>query len=227
VGGGAGRARQPGDDEPGAGQARPDAQNKALVAGERDEAERAAFRAAAAALDPASLVFLDETSTPTTLTPLRARSPRGERAVGRVPRGRREQVTLVAALTPAGVAAPVLLPGALDGPAFAAWVAQQLVPALRPGQTVLLDNLSVHKNADARRQIEAAGCALRFLPRYSPDLNPIEQAFAKVKGALRRAEARSFDALAAAAKPAIDAVTPADARAFFAAAGYPLPAQLQ
>jgi len=135
-------------------------------------------------------------------------------------------VTLVAALTPAGVAAPVLLPGAVDGAAFVAWVEQQLVPVLRPGQTVCLDNLSVHKDACARRLVEGAGCALRFLPRYSPDFNPIEHAFAKIKTALRRTEARSFDALVAAAKPAIKAVTPADARAFFGAAGYPLTKQL-
>lgn len=146
--------------------------------------------------------------------------------MGRVPRGRREHVTLIAALTPAGIAAPVLLPGALDGEAFAAWVEQELVPCLRPGQTVLLDNLSVHRNARARALVEAAGCALRPLPRYSPDYNPIEPAFAQLKQALRRAEARSFEALVAAAKPAIEAVTPGHARAFFAAAGYPLPEQL-
>ncbi len=211
---------------PRAGAAGLPAQKKTLIARERDEAERAAFRDGIAALDPADLVFLDETSAPTTLTPPRARAPRGERAVGRVPRGRREHVTLIAALTPAGIAAPVLLPGALDGAAFAAWVEQELVPALRPGQTVLLDNLSVHKDARARRLVEAAGCALRFLPRYSPDLNPIELAFAKLKGALRRAEARSFAALVAAARPAIEAVTPTDARSFFAHCGYPLPGQL-
>ena len=201
-----------------------DAQKKTLIARERDEAERAAFRAAAAALDPAGLVFVDETGAAATLTPARARAPRGERAVGAVPRGRRQHLTLVAAPTPDGVAAPVLLPGALDGDAFAAWVEQQLAPALRPGQTVLLDNLSVHKNARARRLVEAAGCELRFLPRYSPDLNPIEQAFAKIKGALRRAAARSFEAQLAATAAAIGAVSAADARAFFAEAGYPLPA---
>jgi transposase len=175
--------------------------------------------------NPANLVFLAETSAPTTLTPLRARAPRGQRAVGRVPRGKREHLTPIAALTPAGLAAPVLLPGALDGDAFAAWAEQRLAPALRPGQTVLLDNLSVHEDARARRAVEAAGCALRFLPRSSPDLNPIEHAFAKVKQALRRAEPRSFDAVVAAAKPATEAVTAADARAFFSAAGYPLPEQ--
>jgi transposase len=146
--------------------------------------------------------------------------------VGRVPRGKREQVTLIAALTPAGIAAPALPPGALDGLAFAAWVAQQLVPVLRPGQAVLLANLSVHENARARRLVEGAGCRLRCLPRYSPDLNPIEPAFAKLKGALRRAEARSFDALVEAAGPALAAVTAADARACFADCGYPLPEPL-
>ncbi len=178
-----------------------------------------------ARLDPADLVFLDETSTPTTLTPLRARAPRGERAVGAVPRGRWEQVTLVCALTPAGMAAPMLLPGALDRDAFDTWVAQELVPALRPGQTVLLDNLSVHKSATARRLVAAAGCELRHLPTYSPDMNPIEQAFAKVKAGLRRAEARTFDALVTAAKPALDAVTAADVGGFYRDAGYPLDGQ--
>ena len=200
-----------------------DAQKKTRVARERDAAERAAFRAEAAALDPADLVFLDETGAAPVLTPIRARSRRGSRAVGSVPRRRREHLTLVAALTPAGIAAPTLLRGALDGTAFAAWVEQQLAPTLRPGQTVLLDNLSVHKNARARRAVEAAGCALHFLPRYSPDCNPIEQAFAKIKQALRRAEARSFAAQLDAAAAAVDAISASDARAFFAAAGYPLP----
>jgi transposase len=202
---------------------RPPAQKKTLIARERDEAARSAWRAEAAGLDPADLVFLDETSTPTTMTPARARAPRGERAVGRVPRGRWEAVTLLAALTPDGFGASVLLEGAVDGDAFEAFVAQVLVPALRPGQTVVLDNLSVHRRAAARARIEAAGCALRFLPTYSPDFNPIEQAFAKVKQRLRRAEARSYPALLAAAGAALAAVTPADARAFFADCGFPLP----
>ena len=142
--------------------------------------------------------------------------------MGSVPRGRWEQVTLICALTPEGVAAPTLLPGALDRDAFDTWVREQLVPALRPGQTVLLDNLSVHKSATARRLVAEAGCTLRHLPTYSPDMNPIEQAFAKVKTALRRVEARTFEALVAAAKPALAAVTPADACGFYRAAGYPL-----
>ena len=140
-----------------------------------------------------------------------------------MPRGRWGAVTLLAALTPDGFGPSVLLEGAADGDAFEAFVAQALVPALRPGQTVVLDNLSVHKRAAARARIEAAGCALRFLPTYSPDFNPIEQAFAKVKQRLRRAEARSYPELLAAAGPALASVSPADARAFFAACGFPLP----
>ena len=116
-------------------------------------------------------------------------SSRGERAVGRVPHGRREQVALIAALTPAGIAAPVLLPGALDRPACDAWLTQERVPTLRPGQTVLLDNLSAHQHA--RALVEAAGRRLLPSPRSSPDLNPIA----------------SVDALVAAARPALEAAT--------------------
>ncbi|MDQ4098828.1 MAG: IS630 family transposase, partial [Actinomycetota bacterium] len=200
------------------------AQKKSLIAQERDEASRRAWRAEVADLDPRTLVFLDETGTPTTLTPLRARAPRGQRAIGRVPRGRWATVTLLATLTPAGMGPAMLLDGAVDRAAFEAFVAQQVVPSLAPGQTVILDNLSVHQSARARNLIAAAGCELRFLPTYSPDFNPIEQAFAKLKQHLRRAEARSFAALRAAVGPALDAITPADATAFYAAAGFALSA---
>ena len=193
---------------------------------------RAAWREEWADRDPAGVVFLDETSTPTTLTPTRARAPRDERAVGRVPRGRVprgrvprgrwEAVTLLAALTPAGMGPSLVLPGALDRDAFEAYVERVLVPILRPGQTVVLDNLSVHKRARARQLVEAAGCALRFLPTSSPDLNPIEPAFAKLKGRLRRAEARTFGAVADALSAAYPAVTAADCRGFYRDAGYNL-----
>ena len=176
-----------------------------------------------AAVDPADLVFLDETSTPTTLTPTRARAPRGERAVGRVPHRRWHNVTLLATLTPEGMGEAVVIDGAANRKLFDAFVTQRLVPALRPGQTVVLDNLSVHKSRVARAAIEAAGCAVRFLPPYSPDFNPIELAFAKVKAHLRRAEPRSYPAVVDAAKPALDAVTAADARGFYRHLGYPLP----
>jgi transposase len=168
-------------------------------------------------------VFLDETSTPLSLTPRRARAPRGRRAVGHVPRGKRPHITWLATLTPAGIGASVVLPGAVDRQAFDAFVERWLVPGLRPGQIVLLDNLKVHDSATARRLIAAAGCHLVFLPTYSPDFNPIEQAFAKVKQALRRAGPRSWEAIVAAIGAALETVTPTDARAFFADAGFPLP----
>ena len=175
-----------------------------------------------ATVDPSTLVFLDETSTPTTLTPLRARSPRGKRVVGRVPRGRWTTVTLLATLTPTGLGPGLQFPGALDRPAFEQFVEEVLVPTLLPGQTVVLDNLSVHKSARARQQIEAAGCQLVFLPTYSPDFNPIEQAFAKLKGLLRKAEARTVDAIQAATQHHYRDITPGDTHGFYREAGYNL-----
>jgi transposase len=175
-----------------------------------------------AATDPTQLVFLDETSTPTALTPLRARAPRGVRAVGRVPRGQHTAITLLATLTPTGFGPGYQFPGALDRSTFETFVEQILVPTLTPGQTVVLDNLSVHKSARARQVIEAAGCRLVFLPTYSPDFNPIEQAFAKLKQRLRRSEARTVEAIMTATHTAYPAITPADARSFYRAAGYNL-----
>lgn len=168
-------------------------------------------------------MFLDETSTPLALTPRRARAPRGRRAVGHVPHGKRPHITWLATLTPDGIGASVVVPGAVDRQVFDVFVERLLVPGLRPGQVVLLDNLKVHDSATARRRIAAAGCHLVFLPTYSPDMNPIEHAFAKVKQALRRIGARSWDSVVAAIGAALATVTPADARAFFADAGFPLP----
>ena len=175
---------------------------------------------------PQRFVFLDETATPTTLTRLRARAPRGERAIGRVPHKRWASVTLLASLTTAGMGAAMVLEGALARESFDAYVEQLLLPTLIPGQIVVLDNLPVHKSARARRLIEGAGCAVRFLPAYSPDFNPIEQAFAKVKQTLRGKGERSFTGLITATGPALEAVTAADARGFFAHCGYPLSGQL-
>lgn len=175
-----------------------------------------------APIDPSTLIFLDETSTPTSLTPLRARSRRGQRAVGRVPRGRWTTVTLLATLTPTGLGPGYQFTGALDRTVFEGFVEQVLVPCLRPGQTVVLDNLSVHKSAKARQLIEAAGCQLVFLPTYSPDFNPIEQAFAKLKGLLRRTEARSVETILTATHQHYPAITPADAQGFYRNAGYNL-----
>lgn len=166
-------------------------------------------------------MFLDETHTPTTLTPRRARAPRGERAVGRVPRGRWETSSWLATLTPAGIGESLVIPGPVDGRVFDAFVERRLAPSLRPGQIVVLDDLSVHKSPRARAAIEAVGGRLLFLPTYSPDLNPIELAFAKTKAHLRRAEPRSFAAIVTALGDALATITPAESRAYFRAAGYP------
>jgi transposase len=155
-----------------------------------------------AAVPVEHFVFLDETSTPMGLTPLRARSPRGRRAVGQVPRGRWTNVTLVATLTAQGLGPALQFAGSLDRPTFETFVETTLVPRLQPGQIVVLDNLSVHKSARARQLIEAAGCQLVFLPTYSPDLNPIEAIFAKLKSLLRRAEARTVETVMAATQRA-------------------------
>jgi transposase len=173
-------------------------------------------------VDPAQLVFLDETSTPTTLTPVRARAARGQRAYGRIPRGRREAISWLATLTPTGLGESLLVRGAVDRLVFEALVERVLVPPLRPGQIVILDNLSVHKSAKARALMEAAGCRLVFLPTYSPDFNPIEHAFAKTKQHLRRVGARSWESVTAAVGTALGTMTAADARAFFADAGFPV-----
>lgn len=175
-----------------------------------------------ATYDPRTMIFLDETSTPTTMTPLRARSRRGTRVRDRVPRGKWESVTLLATLTATGLGPGFQFTGALDRHAFEAFVAGILVPTLTPGQIVILDNLSVHKSATARALIEAAGCALVFLPTSSLDFNPIEQAFAKLKQALRKAEARTVEAIMTATQTCYPQITPADTCGFFQDCGYNL-----
>ena len=174
-------------------------------------------------IDPADLRFLDETSTPITLTPLRARAPRGQRAVGRIPRGKRPHIAWLATLSLTGMGESLVVNGPVDGPVFITFVERVLVPSLRPGQVVVVDTLSVHKSAQARQLIEQAGCRLVFLPSYSPDFNPIEHAFAKTKQALRRLEARTWDSIVVAIGQVVDTVTTADAHAFFTAAGFVQP----
>ena len=180
------------------------------------------WRAEAEALDPTQVVFLDETSTHISLCRRYARAPSGLRAYGHVPRNHGHNVTLLAALTPEGIGPSMTIVGSIDSAAFAAYVQRFLVPSLRPGQVVILDNLGAHKSAAAREAIEVAGCEVRFLPAYSPDFNPIELAFSKLKSRLRAAAARSHEALEAATADAIDRITPADARAFYAHCGFPL-----
>lgn len=145
--------------------------------------------------------------------------------MGRVPRNHGPNITLLAALTPAGIGPALALTGGVTGAAFSAYAARLLAPALRPGQVVILDNLSAHKAEAARLAIEAVGARLLFLPPYSPDFNPIELAFAKLKEHLRAAAARSADELLTATAAAIDAVSPADAHGFYHHCGFTLPSE--
>jgi transposase len=142
-----------------------------------------------------------------------------------VPRNHGHNTTLVAALTPGGLQEPWMIEGAMDTATFAWYIAEQLGPTLRPGQVVVLDNLSVHKAARIRQALAAHGCELLFLPPYSPDFTPIEQAFSKLKAILRGLGARTRETLEQAVGVAVEAITPADAIAWFAHAGYALPAQ--
>ena len=174
----------------------------------------------------AAPVFVDEGSTDAAMTPRYARAPRGERAVGSAPRNHGPDDTLLAALAPAGIGPALAVAGAADGAAVELYVRQLLAPAPRRGQAAVLDHLSAHKGDGVRAAVEAAGCRLLFLPAYSPDYNPIEPAFAKATQRLRRAGARSFDALVAAIGEAVDAVTAEGARGCFAHHGFPLPRPL-
>ncbi len=168
-------------------------------------------------------MIIDECGSNLNLTPRYARAPRGQRAFGAVPRNTPPNTTVIASLTLQGIGPSVLMPGATDGLAFEAYIEQVLAPELRPGQVVILDNLSVHRSARVEQLIRARGCELWFLPSYSPDLSPIEQAFAKFKQALRRAAARTLDALYEAIGQALPTISPQDAVGFFLACGYPPP----
>jgi transposase len=148
------------------------------------------------------------------------RGPRGERLRAGVPHGHWKTTTVVAALTTAGVIAPWVLDGPINREAFETYVEKVLVPELPPGAIVVMDNLSSHKGPRVRDLIEAAGAELRYLPPYSPDFNPIENAFAKLKALLRRESARTIDALWAAIGRLIDLITPTECVNMFAAAGY-------
>ncbi len=172
------------------------------------------------------LIFLDETGTNLSLTRRYGRAKRGQRVVGQVPRSHGPNVTLIAAMDQDGLCGEMTLTGALDGRAFETYVKRILVPHLWPGDVVSCDNLSAHKQATARRWIEATGAQLRFLPPYSPDFNPIELAFSKLKTALRAAGARTRDALEQAITAALGTITRQDAAAWFGHCGYSEPRQL-
>jgi transposase len=169
--------------------------------------------------------LVDESGTHSALTRLYGWAPHDRRATGSVPRNRGKHTTLVAALTPDGLQVPWMFDGAMDSATFTWYITEQLGPTLRPGQVVVLDNLSVHKAARIREALAARGCTLLFLPPYSPDFTPIEQAFSKLKGILRGLGARTREALVEAARVALNAITPDDATAWFTHAGYALPAR--
>ncbi len=171
-------------------------------------------------LDPARLVFVDETWASTTMARTHGRAPRGERLRAAVPHGHWKTTTVVAGLRNSGMVAPMVLDGPINGVAFQAYVDQVLAPELRPGDIVVMDNLGSHKGAGVRAAIEAAGASLLYLPPYSPDFNPIENAFAKLKAVLRRVAARAAEGLWAAIGRTTDTFTPAECANYFSAAGY-------
>lgn len=166
------------------------------------------------------LVFLDESGATTQMTRSWGRAPRGERVCEATPQGHWKILTILAALTTRGLCAPMTIPEATDGDIFLAYVEQVLCPELRPGDVVVMDNLSAHKIAGVRERIEAVGAKLLYLPPYSPDLNPIEQAWSKLKQVLRSLKARTAEALEVAVAEALNAITAENAIAWFSHCGY-------
>ncbi len=189
---------------------------------------RAAWRSLVAEkIDTQRLVFVDEMGSNTSLAPLYAWSRRGKRALlAKVPRNWGANVTLLASMSAEGMGPSLAVEGSTTREVFEVYLEYFLAPALRPGQVVVMDNLSSHKGGRVRELVEARGCEILYLPPYSPDLNPIEEAFAKLKTLLRRAGARTREALIEAMGRALEAVTAGDARGFFKHCGYRTPAQL-
>ena len=172
------------------------------------------------ALDPARLVFIDETGTSTNMARLRGRCRRGERLVGRVPHGHWKITTFVAGLRCDAVTAPFVIDRPMNGLIFRTYLEHCLIPTLTPGDIVIMDNLPAHKVAGVRETIEAVGARLVYLPPYSPDFNPIEQFFAKLKALLRKAAERSVDALWDRIGQLLDAFSPEECRNYLRHAGY-------
>ena len=201
-----------------------DAKKKTLRASEQQRSDVAQARAnwalEQAELAKARLIFLDETWATTNIAPTWGRSPKGERCLGYAPAGHWHTTTFVCALSTDGLLAPLVLDGPINGQAFAAWVEQFLVPALRAGDVVVMDNLSSHKVAGIKPAIEAAGAALRYLPPYSPDFNPIEQVFAKLKAMLRSTQALTLEALWSAISELLDRFPPDECERYIRHSGY-------
>jgi transposase len=195
-----------------------------VVAGERERPDVARRRAQwikyQSHVAPERLVFIDETWTKTNMAPLRGWALRGERLIGKVPHRHWKTMTFVAALRHDGITAPWLLEGAIDGESFRTYVEKVLVPTLHPGDIVVMDNLGSHKGKAVRALIRAAGAKLLFLPKYSPDLNPIEQVFSKLKQLLRRAAPRTLEAICTAIGQILGAFTPEECANYFGNSGY-------
>ena len=171
-------------------------------------------------LDPARLVFIDETWAKTNMTRLRGWAPRGQQLVDKVPQGRWRTLTFLAALRHDRIEAPFVLDGPIDGESFLAYIEQILVPTLRPGDIVIVDNLGSHKGKAARRAIRSVQAKLFFLPPYSPDLNPIEQVFAKLKTLLRKVQRRTVEATWRAIGGLLSEFSPAECANYFRNSGY-------
>ncbi len=171
-------------------------------------------------LDPERLVFIDETGLNTKMARLRGRSPRGERCHAGIPHGHWKTTTFTGALRLSGMTAPMVLDGAMNADAFRAYIEQVLVPTLTPGDIVIMDNLPAHKVVGIREAIEEAGAQLRYLPPYSPDFNPIEMAFSKLKAHLRAKAERTVEALWDAVGQVITLFEPTECANYFAACGY-------
>jgi transposase len=196
------------------------------VAGERDRPDIARRRAQwfkyQGRVDPSRLVFIDETWTRTNMAPLRGWASRGSRLTAKVPHGRWNTATFLAALRHDRIDAPWLIEGPIDGESFQTYIEKVLVPTLRPGDIVVIDNLGSHRSKAVRRLIRSVGAKLFFLPKYSPDLNPIEQVFAKLKHLLRKAQARTVEAVCTAIGQLLGSFTPGECTNYFKNAGYGL-----
>ena len=197
------------------------AQKKSHIASERDEEVRGLWRWLASRFDARRLVFVDESGFNTSMRRLRARAPKGKRAYGKVPRNRGKNQTLIAAITLEGAMGESMsVEGGTDALAFETYVERFLAPSLSEGQVVVLDGLGAHRTEKVEELIEGRGADLVFLPSYSPDLNPIEEAFSKIKNLVRKEGQRVREALVEAIGRALAAVTPEDAAGWFAHAGY-------
>jgi transposase len=201
------------------------AQKKSKVAQERDEGARALWRWLVSRFDARRLVFVDESGMHTSMDRLRSRAPKGERAYGKVPRNRGKNTTLIASMSLCGMGETMCIQGATDAKAFEVYIEHFLAPTLSEGQVVVLDKLGAHRPQRIRELIEHRGAELVFLPSYSPDLNPIEEAFSKIKNILRKLGARTHEALLEAMEEALSKVTPWDAAGWFDHCGYEVEVQ--